>query len=208
MGHKSGMTSRLTRISGGVLAIFAALVVLLGATPARPVSAEVPNGTDLSVTREADGAYRVHGSFTVVAPRTVVWAVLTDYANLPSFVSSLRSSEVTTREADRITVAQHALGKVGPFSRSLHVTLHVFETEPRRIQFRDVSQLSFTSYAGTWEIGDTATGVRVTYDLQARPHTAPPLFGRSILGRNARDLLDQVRLEMLRRSVRAAAHRP
>lgn len=198
------MTSIGTRLSGAVRASLVALVMLT-ATSALPAATHGETGTDLSVTREPDGVYRIHGAFTVAAPRSVVWAVLTDYANLPSFVSSLRSSEVTARDAAGVTVAQHAQGKVGPFSRSLHVTLHVVETEPHRIQFSDLSRRSFTSYAGRWDIGDTAGGIRVTYHLLARPHAAPPLFGRSILGRNARDLLEQVRLEMVRRSLRAAA---
>jgi carbon monoxide dehydrogenase subunit G len=197
-------TDRSHRTAIWRTALIASVAALLSiALPPETRAAEEP--TALTVTRGADGVFHVQGHFSVAAPRAVAWAVLTDYANLPAFVSSLRSSTVTTNGDGGLTVSQQAVGKLGPFSRSLHVTLRVVETDRQRIRFQDLSGSSFSSYVGTWEIAETASGVRVSYDLLARPLSAPPFFGRSILGKNARDLLDQVRVEMLRRSVRAAA---
>ena len=196
---------QIARISRRLLISLVAVVLLVGTAPAFVVADEVNGDTELCVTRDEDGTFRVHGEFTVLAPRPVAWAVLTDYANLPAFVSSLRSSVVTARDTDSITVAQLGVGKVGPFTRSVRVTLAVVETRPYRIDFRDLSGETFASYAGTWDIAAIPGGVRVLYNVLVLPRTAPPLFGRTIVGRNARNLLDQVRLEMVRRSVRTAA---
>ena len=148
-----------------------------------------------------DGAYRIEGSFRTSTPAPVAWAVLTDYDNLPSFVSSMKSSAASRDGAGRLLVRQQAVGRVGPFTRSMSVVLDVTEESPARIAFRDVSGESFASYSGAWTVAPEGDGVRVTYVLEARPHASPPLFARSILGANARGLLDQVRDEMQRRTV-------
>jgi hypothetical protein len=80
------------------------------------------------------------------------------------------------------------------------VALEVTEDAPTRIHFRDVCGRSFKSYVGRWTIDPDGAGVRVSYALEARPCSAPPLFGRSILASNARGLLESVRVEMLRRA--------
>jgi hypothetical protein len=204
MGHPRTKTTFLAHLGKTLAASLAAVVVLLG--PATELAAHgQASDTQLSVARESDGTYRVHGEFTVLASRPIAWDVLTDYANLPSFVSSLRRSVVTARQSGSITVVQHGEGKVGPFTRSVHVTLEVVETEPTRIDFRDVSGRTFASYSGTWVIAEIPDGVHVTYDVRVLPRTAPPVFGRTIVGRNARHLLDQVRCEMARRTVRTAS---
>ena len=206
MENSSRTRRGLDRTSMALVARLALAITLLVAAP-RFVTAgwEAEAPTRLTVTRDADGTFRVHGEFTVITDRRVAWAVLTDYENLPSFVSSMRSSLVTARDAGRLTVAQHGVGKVGPFTKSVHVTLQVVETELQRIEFRDLSARSFASYSGVWDITETPGGVFVSYDLLVLPRTTPPLFGRSIVGKNALSLLDQVRLEMVRRSVRMAA---
>jgi carbon monoxide dehydrogenase subunit G len=154
----------------------------------------------VSVVGREGGSYRVTGSFRAEIRKDVAWAVLTDYDNLPTFVSSMRSSSASRNESGRLLVTQQAVGRAGPFSRSLHVVLEVTEDEPARIAFHDVGGASFRSYAGRWAIDEDGDAVLVTYLLDAQPRSAPPLFGRSILASNARGLLEQVRVEMLRRN--------
>jgi len=189
----------------GAAAAAAALVLL-----AKPVVAEERGGAisvttmvtepQVSVTGIGNGPYRIEGSFGVNAPQHVAWAVLTDYDNLSSFVSSMRSSSAARPESGRLLVTQEAVGRAGPFSRILHVVLDVTEQPPDRIEFYDVCGASFQSYVGAWAIDSDGVGARVTYVLDARPRSSPPFFARSILSSNARALLEQVRLEMLRRT--------
>ncbi|PYQ50628.1 MAG: hypothetical protein DMF78_15240 [Acidobacteria bacterium] len=139
-------------------------------------------------------------------PASVAWAVLTDYDRVPSFVSSMRSSRAQREPSGRLLVAQEAVGHAGPFSRTMQVVLEVTEQAPDRIAFKDVCGGSFHSYAGSWTIEPERAGVRVTYVLEARPRSSPPLFAKSIMTSNARALLEEVRLEMLRRGRTASSH--
>jgi len=184
------------------LALPATILVAAEKAPFTPEGA----APRVSVAGAGNGAYRVEGSFRVDAPQPVVWAVLTDYDNLSSFVSSMRTSSAARPDSGRLVVTQEAVGRAGPFSRTLHVVLDVSEDPPGRIEFRDVSGASFHSYVGAWAIDANGAGARVTYTLEARPRSSPPLFARAILASNARGLLEQVRLEMLRRVRTAAAY--
>jgi len=196
-----------TARAAAVAAALAMVAIPLAAADRAPASAAtMPAGPQVSVTGIGNGAYRIEGSFGVDAPPPVAWAVLTDYDNLSSFVSSMRSSSAARPESGRLLVIQEAVGRAGPFSRTLHVVLDVTEVPPGRIEFHDVCGASFRSYVGAWAIDSDVAGARVTYSLEARPRSSPPFFARSILASNARGLLEQVRLEMLRRGRTAAAY--
>ncbi len=169
------------------------------AADSRSVASTVLATPSVSVT-SASGTYRIEGSFDVETPATIVWAVLTDYDRVPWFVSSMRTSTAQRESSGRLLVTQEAVGRAGPFSRTMHVVLDVTEQAPERIAFRDVCGGSFHSYAGSWTIASEGAGVRVRYTLEARPRSSPPLFAKSIMSSNARDLLEQVRLEILRRA--------
>ena len=173
------------------------------AAESRSAASAVLASPSVSVT-SASGAYRIEGSFVVDTPTSVVWAVLTDYDHVSSFVSSMRSS-TAERESGRLLVTQEAVGRAGPFSRTMRVVLEVTEQAPERIAFRDVCGGSFYSYAGSWTISPEETGVRVTYVLDARPRSSPSLFAKSIMSSNARGLLEQVRIEILRRGRTASS---
>ncbi|HUG55173.1 MAG TPA: SRPBCC family protein [Vicinamibacteria bacterium] len=199
------ISRQIRTVRAAAAAAAAALAVSLGTLQAadRGPAGKGPAPAVSVVGR--DGAYRIDGSFSVDAPAAVVWDVLTDYDRLPSFVSSMRSSTSTRDASGRLLVTQEAVGRAGPFSRTLHVVLEVEEEAPDRIAFRDVCGGSFHSYAGVWTIDADGAGVLVSYELRARPLSSPPLLGRSILASNARGLLGEVRLEILRRGLAAGA---
>jgi carbon monoxide dehydrogenase subunit G len=177
----------------------------VGAEGRFPMSSPASAAPSVSVVSMDRGAYRIDGSFRIQTTAPVAWSVLTDYDNIPSFVSSMRSSAAARDESGRLFIAQRATGRAGPFSRTLHVVLEVAERPTSRIEFRDISGTSFGSYVGSWSIDPDGAALRVTYVLEARPHSVPRVFARSILASNARGLLDQVRQEMLRRSRAAPA---
>jgi len=186
----------------------AALALSANTLLAARKTALVPAGAAprVSVAGTGNGGYRIEGSFRVDAPPPVAWAVLTDYDNLSSFVSSIRSSSAAHPASGGLVVTQEAVGRAGPFSRTLHVVLDVTERPPGRIEFRDVGGASFQSYVGAWAIDSDGAGARVTYTLDARPRSSPPFLARSILASNARGLLEQVRIEMLHRGRTASAY--
>ena len=147
----------------------------------------------------------VRGTFVAPVPGSVAWAVLTDYDHIGEFVRSVRSSRVERREGGKVLLRQTAVGGVFVFHRRVEVLLELRETPQRRIAFRDVLGKDFKSYAGEWLITADPAGSRVEYRLAAEPRSLPRSFCRGALRNMARDLLEQVRVEMLRR---AAAPKP
>lgn len=159
------------------------------------------------ITVELDDSTRacgVQGSFIVPVSGEVAWAVLTDYDHIAGFVTSMVSSRAERRSDGSLRVHQVATGSVmgGVVRRRVHVELDTREEPPRRIAFTDVLGKDFSFYVGEWLVvpmPDTGA-VYVTYRLTAEPHGAiARAFCRGALRKTARQLLEQVRAEMLRR---------
>ena len=171
------------------------LAALIGAASA-PLAAE----TEIRLTRHPDRTYEVAGLFTVDASTTAVWSVLTDYDRIPAFVSSMRSSRVRETRADgSLLVEQKAIGRMFFLSKAMRVLLEV-RRGPERLRFTDIGREDFRVYDGDWEVRPITAGAGVTYHLLVEPGFAAPSFILSrAMKRGARDLLDQVRAEILRR---------
>lgn len=175
------MTSLLTMI-----------VVLAGAN--------APARTTVSLKRLPSAAYELHGAFEVAASSSAVWAVLTDYEGLPSFVSSMRSSKVREALPDgSLVVEQKAVGGMFFLTRTVTILL-VVRREEQVLSFEDIGRESFWRYEGAWSTQETPAGTRVRYHLVAQPDFIAPsmIMGRA-MKHGARELLDQVRGEIERR---------
>jgi hypothetical protein len=158
-------------------------------------------GVDVSLTRRPDKAYEVRGAFTVAVSTEAVWSALTDYERIPTFVSSMRASRVRGRRGDgTILVEQEAVGRMFFVSRGVRTLLEV-RRDDDRLRFTDVSRRDFSVYDGEWAARTAADGVHVSYHLILRPRATAPAFllGRAVK-RGARELLDQVRVEIARRA--------
>jgi hypothetical protein len=187
------MQTRACRLS--LASSAAILAALIGA-----VSCVFAAETEVRLTRRPYKTYEISGLFTVDASTTIVWGVLTDYAHIPSFVSSMRSSRVSeTRPDGSLLVDQKAVGDMFFLSRTMHILLEVRRSSDS-LHFTDIGREDFRAYDGDWEARRTAEGVSVSYDLRARPKFFAPSFlmGRA-MKRGARNLLDQVRAEIVRR---------
>ena len=179
------------------LALFVALSIL--AAPS--LSANSPVSVD--VERAGDQAYVVDAAFDVNVPAPLAWEVLTDYEGIGRFVSSIRQSTIKKREAGRVVLEQHGVGRAWIISLPMHVVLDVREQDQRVLAFRDVCGKSFTTYEGTWALSTTAGGTRVTYRLKADPNgRQPAMLARSAIRGSVKKLLDEVRQEILARAAR------
>jgi carbon monoxide dehydrogenase subunit G len=157
---------------------------------------------EVTVATEA-GVYEVRGEFTTRAPLATAWEVLTDYARIPAFVSSIRESVVEQRNGDSLRVRQLASVGVFPFRRTARVTLTVHEIPRRRIEFSDVSGNHFREYAGSWTLREVSGSTLVSYALAAVPRSGPPEWlGRGFMSHSVNDLLSQVQAEIERRAAR------
>ena len=160
-------------------------------------------GADVSLRIEEDrpGWCVMEGSLTVAATREMVRGVLTDYDRIGRFVSSIRTSRVLERHPDHLLLEQVASGGVLFFRRRTSVLLVIYEEPLRSIWFQDTSGKDFVSYAGAWRIEPQPRDVRVEYRLEAAPRFYIPGFlARGIFRKSAERLLDEVRLEIMKRA--------
>ena len=152
------------------------------------------------LTEQTHKAYTVEGVFQVKASSTSVWNVLTDYDHIARFVPSMRQSRVVeTRPDGSSLVNQEAVGSVLFFSKAVHVRLDV-RRDDEALRFEDLLHKDFRRYAGSWTARTVGEQVEVTYRLEAEPDfMAPSTLMRRGLKRGAKDLLNQVRAEIVRR---------
>ena len=146
------------------------------------------------------GTYRLEGHFKVAGSPYDVWKVLTDYENMSSFVSSLRRSVVKDSTTDRVLLEQEALGKKFIFTKRIQVLLQVTEIPYKRVIFEDTLHADFAFYAGSWEIRKAGADLDVQYRLNCkRTFMVPNAIAKDALQESARDLLAEVRAEVIRR---------
>jgi|CXWL01.1.fsa_nt_gi carbon monoxide dehydrogenase subunit G len=163
---------------------------------------------DIRLKRLPNKAYELQGSFTVSASSPIVWRVLTDYEGIPVFVSSMKSSRVRARLSDgSVLLEQQATGGMFVLTRTVTVLLDV-RPEPQRLVFEDVGRESFWRYEGDWSTEASTAGTRVSYHLVAQPDfVAPSMIISRAMKNGAHDLLEQVRVEIMRRAGPAASDR-
>jgi hypothetical protein len=166
-------------------------------------AAESRSGGVTVAVHEAQGVYQIHGAFQVAVPVAVAWDVLVDYEHIGAFVHSVRSSTFIPGPAGERVLQQQAIVSSFMFHRSIYVELALREVPGERVEFHDVSHRDFSRYAGAWELSKDSLGTAIDYSLEAAPGRGMPgILGRGVAARQARDLLAQVRAEMLRRAIR------
>jgi len=174
---------------------------LLGSTLA-VAAAQGDTAAAISVRESDGGAYTVLAQFSVAEPAAAVWAVLTDYEQIPRFMPGVRTSRVLEREDGRVRVEQEAVSRFMMFSKRVHLVLDVAEGTDV-IRFRDRCGRSFTSYEGAWTIVDRGDRAEIEYGLTARPAFDVPGFVlRRLLDRDARAMIDGLRSEITARALR------
>lgn len=156
--------SRLVTRLGQVLA----LSFVLGAAAAQAAAAKVTASTGLS-------GVRVEASQMLQADADTVWATLTDYNRLASFIPDMVSSRVISPPGTPKRVEQIADAGLFAFIMPDHVILLMEESPNRHIRFRSVSGKVLTM-SGEWQIiGDTAP-VKLVYRSRIVPLAPlPPL---------------------------------
>ena len=180
-----------------ILRTLVVCLAMLGPSPAGAGPDEAP----VVSVRADSGAYVVSARFRVAEPPAVVRAVLTDYEQIPRFMPNVRSSRVLERGEAHARVEQEAVSKFMMFSRRVHLVLDIVEA-PGVIRFHDACGKSFTSYAGAWIITDHGDHTQVEYALTAVPAFEVPAFVlRRLLDRDARAMIDGLRLEMAARTL-------
>ncbi len=147
-------------------------------------------------SQENAGVDELQGQFYVMADRSVVWAVLTDYENIPQFVSSMKVSRVEKRHRNDILLVQEMEGGFLFITKRVHLLLKIHETPKGNIAFEDVDHQDFSVYQGYWNIENCPQGgVSVLYQLTACRKFDLPLAGDAMNG-GVKDLLGDVQKEI------------
>jgi len=96
--------------------------------------------TDFKVKVSNDGEQlTVEATFIVPVLPEQAWAVLTDFENIPSFISSIQSSKVLDRSGNSVYVSQNGIEKYGFLTISLESVRKINLFPFRKIQENMVS---------------------------------------------------------------------
>jgi hypothetical protein len=188
--------SRKSASGGRILTAAAILLQLL--LPLRAV-AQQP-ATSLTV-REERGVYTLVARFTVDQPPSVALAVLTDYEQIPRFMSDVRSSVVRERGAGWAVVEQEAESRWLMFSKRIHLVLQI-EEQSNALIFRDRCRVTFARYVGAWRLSTEDGYTVIRYELTAEPSfDVPGSILKRILRRDSGRMIVGLQREIAARAV-------
>ena len=187
-------------VSGGRFLTAAALCVLLQASL---VSAE-PSPGNLTV-REEKGVYTVVARFLVDQPASVALTVLTDYEQIPRFMTDVRTSIVRSRGTGWAVVEQEAESRLMMFSKRIHLVL-LIEEQPDALIFRDRCGQTFVRYEGAWRLSSEDGHTVITYELTAEPSfDVPGVILKRVLRRDSGRMIVSLQREIAARAAIGAA---
>jgi ribosome-associated toxin RatA of RatAB toxin-antitoxin module len=176
------------------------IALVLLAAAGSPVAARSVENDSIIQVSEDQGIYRISAEFCVPQPSTLVFAVLSDYDDIPRFMPDVTSSRVIERSDGHVLVEQEALAKLMFFSKRIELRLDITETAGS-IHFRDESGKSFSRYEGGWRIHQRDTRTVITYEVIARPaFDVPEFILKRLLKRNATRMIENLRTEMVARA--------
>jgi len=172
----------------------AARLAALSATAAAPALASEP-APIVSVTPDAHGAAGViHGQVDIDAPRSVVWAIMTDCARVTSLMVNVKYCRVLQRDpAGRWDVReQETKASLLPGVRTV---MRSDYDAPHTVEFHRTDG-DFKILEGEWRLEplDGGAHTRVIYESRmSSPFTAPAFLVRAVLRRDLPATLENLR---------------
>lgn len=152
----------------------------------------------VSVTRLAE-AYQVNVRMDVVASRTLVWRVLTDYENLQRFVPGMQSSRIVSGRGEPMLLEQKGESGVLFFKLTTTTVSRIFETPESEIRF-DLVSGNLKRMQGSWTLTPHDHAISVGYRAELVPEFAvPPLIGPAVMAKNVKAMVEGVAREIERR---------
>lgn len=151
-----------------------------------------------------DGVVNVTASYFVEASPQEVWAVITDFENIPHFVANVKSCKVMARNGDVVTLAQSGEASFGPIKFPYDSVRELRLVPERRVESLMISG-SMKRYHGVTELTPEGLGTRVRQHSEAVPNRwVPPVVGPGFVVHETREQLDQFRAEIVRRKLASA----
>jgi carbon monoxide dehydrogenase subunit G len=158
----------------------------------------------VTIDRNGD-AFIIDAAFEVEVPPATAWGVLTDFDNMSSILTNLKSSRITSREGNTWMVKQAGAAKFGLFSFS-------FWSE-REVRVEPMQRITVKGLAGSVKRMSSETrmeargpGVQIRYHAEIVPDSIlARLFGGSFVRHEIGEQFRLMALEMLRRESAAKA---
>jgi hypothetical protein len=171
-------------------ALFMAWLVLPQPAPAADVTVHATrDGEALLIEASAE--------FDGTVPQA--WQVLTDYDRLAEFIPNLRTSRVTARTSEGITVEQKGEARLLLFSYPIEVRLVINEFPHSKVVSRAVGG-NFREMSGVYALEARQGRVRLRYSGRMTPDFfVPPLIGTWILRHSVETTFGAMVDEIMRR---------
>jgi len=153
---------------------------------------------ELSIHTGRDGEFvTVSASIVMKADPRIVWAVLTDYDHLATFIPDMKSSRVVSREGNKVRVEQNGQAGFFFYTEPINVTLEIHEEPPGRITARGVEG-NVKGLETRYDLHASDAGIKLDYTGRFVPgFSIPPLIGMPIMSRlierRFRAMIDEVR---------------
>jgi carbon monoxide dehydrogenase subunit G len=144
----------------------------------------VAQGQELSIHTGRDGEFvTVSAAIVLKVDPRIVWAVLTDYDHLATFIPDLKSSRVVSREGNKVRVEQNGEAGFIFYTEPINVTLELHEEPPTRITARGVEG-NVKGLETRYDLHASEAGVKLDYTGRFVPgFSIPPLIGMPIMSR-------------------------
>ena len=160
---------------------------------------------DVSVRVEIqDGVVRIEAEAIIPASAREVWDVLTDFENLPRFISNITASKVLARHGNVVRVAQSGKGGFGPFTFEFQSVRELTLNPVEGFESRMVEG-NMKRFRGITRLESAAGATRIRYQSEAVPDTVLPLgLARSTIESETREHYLEIGREVLRRKAAAS----
>lgn len=137
----------------------------------------------------------VSGSVVIPMPVCAAYAMLTDYAALPSFIPGMEEDRAERMPDGTVRIHQRGNIRVMAFTVHISTVLEMQETPDRRIAFRQVEG-DLQAYSGEWRFIEVPDGTEVRYAARMTFKSWVPMqFARAALEREVVDKFNAIGLE-------------
>lgn len=165
---------------------------------AQAAGADAGNGVSVRVEIQ-DDTVRIEADVVIAASARDVWDVLTDFENLPRYISNIAASKVLSRQGNVVRVAQTGKAGFGPFSLEFQSTRELTLTPYEKFESRMVEG-NMKKFRGTTRLEERDGVTRIRYQSEAVPDTIMPLgLARSTIEAETREHYLEIGREVTRR---------
>ena len=183
--------------------ILAALLALCPPTH-QALGAETSNGVTVRVEIH-DDTVRIDAEANIPAPIREVWDVLTDFDNLPHYISNIAASKVIARHGNVVRVAQTGKAGFGPFSFEFQSTRELTLSPYDGFESRMIEG-NMKRFRGSTRLEEKDGITRIRYRAEAAPDSIVPLgLARSTIEAETREHYLEIAREVQRRKSSRAA---